>query len=37
MRNFVFFGRLVSEKGFELLFPFFETVLSEKKGRVAVF
>lgn len=37
MRSFVFFGRLVPEKGFELLFPFFEEILETKVSRVAVF
>lgn len=37
MRSFVFFGRLVSEKGFQLLFPFFEEILESKTGKVAVF
>jgi glycosyltransferase involved in cell wall biosynthesis len=37
MRSFVFFGRLVPEKGFELLFPFFEEVLGSESARIAVF
>lgn len=38
MRNFVFFGRLVAEKGFNLLIPVFQRVLREEKGiRFAIF
>lgn len=37
MRSFAFFGRLVREKGFDLLFPFFSELLAEGRGRVAVF
>ncbi|MDQ1343291.1 MAG: hypothetical protein QG650_10 [Patescibacteria group bacterium] len=37
MRSFVFFGRLVSEKGFHLLFPFFDAVIEKKRAKMAVF
>jgi glycosyltransferase involved in cell wall biosynthesis len=37
MRSFVFFGRLVPEKGFHLLFPFFDAVIEKKCAKMAVF
>lgn len=37
MRSFAFFGRLVEEKGFALLFPFFDELTTGKKGKAVVF